>query len=71
VGCAMQAYEYYADVLADGHLSIPEHLKEKVKPNSKVRVMLLLEADDVVWDNLAVSQFAKGYSEADSLYDSL
>jgi hypothetical protein len=57
--------------LPDGHLSIPEHLKEKGKPNSRGRVMLFLEAEDTVWDKLAVSQFLQGYSEADSLYDSL
>jgi hypothetical protein len=67
----MQAYEYYADVLPDGHLSIPEYLKEKVKPNSRVRVMLLLEAQDTVWDKLTASQLLQGCSEADSLYDDL
>ena len=38
----MKAYEYYADVLTDGHLSIPKDLKDKLKPESKVRVMLYL-----------------------------
>ena len=27
----MKAYEYYAEVLSDGHLSIPEDLKDKLK----------------------------------------
>ena len=36
----MKAYEYYADVLSDGHLSIPENLKDKLKPESKVRITL-------------------------------
>ena len=67
----MQAYEYYAEVLPVGHLSIPEHLKKKVKPNSRVRVTVLLEAEDTVWNKLTVSQFVQGYSEADSLYDDL
>ena len=67
----MKAYEYYADVLPDGHLSIPEDLREKVKADSKVRVMLLLEDEDAVWDRLTISQFMKGYSDKDSIYDSL
>lgn len=67
----MKAYEYYAEVLPDGHLSIPEDLREKVKADSKVRVMLLLEDEDAAWDKLTISQFTKGYSEKDSIYDSL
>ncbi|MHC1729085.1 MAG: hypothetical protein AB9866_24330 [Syntrophobacteraceae bacterium] len=67
----MKAYEYYAEVLPDGHLSTPEELREKIKADAKVRVMLLLEDDDAVWDKHTVSQFVKGYSEKDSIYDSL
>ena len=67
----MKAYEYYADVLTDGHLSIPEDLKDKLKSESKVRVMLLLDDEDAVWSNFTMSQFLKGYSEEDSIYDKL
>lgn len=67
----MKAYEYYAEVLPDGHLSIPDDLREKVKTDSKVRVMLLLEDEDAAWDKFTISQFMKGYSEKDSIYDSL
>ena len=67
----MKAYEYYAEVLPVGHLSIPEDLREKVKADSKVRVMLLLEDEDAAWDKFTISQFMKGYSEKDSIYDSL
>ncbi len=67
----MKAYEYYADVLSDGHLSIPENLKDKLKPDSKVRIMLLLEEENSVWNKFTVSQFMNGYSEKDAIYDSL
>ncbi len=67
----MKAYEYYAKVLSDGHLSVPESLKEKLKPETKVRVMLLLEDEETDWNNFAMSQFLKGYSEKDAIYDSL
>lgn len=67
----MKAYEYYADVLSDGHLSIPENLKDKLKPDSKVRIMLLLEDENSVWNKFTVSQFMDGYSEKDAIYDSL
>lgn len=67
----MQAYEYYAEVLSDGHLSIPENLKDKLKPDSKVRVMVLVDDEDAAWNNFAMSQFLKGYSEKDAIYDRL
>lgn len=67
----MQAYEYYAEVLSDGHLSIPENLKDKLKPDSKVRVMVLIDDEDAAWNNFAMSQFLKGYSEKDAIYDRL
>jgi len=67
----MKAYEYLANVLPDGHLSMPKNLKDKLKPDSKVRVMLLLEDEDTVWTNLTISQFSRGYSEKDAIYDKL
>jgi hypothetical protein len=67
----MKAYEYYGEVLADGHLSIPEGLKDKLKADSKIRVMLLLDDEEAAWDKLSTSQFLKGYSEKDAIYDNL
>jgi hypothetical protein len=67
----MKAYEYYGKVLPDGHLSLPEDLKEKLKTDSKIRVMLLLDEDEKAWDQLSMSQFLKGYSEKDAIYDNL
>jgi len=67
----MKAYEYLAEILPDGHLSIPENLKDKLTGESKIRVMLLLEDDDALWNNFALSQFLEGYSEKDAIYDSL
>ncbi|HYA43182.1 MAG TPA: hypothetical protein VEF34_17900 [Syntrophobacteraceae bacterium] len=67
----MKAYEYYAEILPDGHLSIPEDLRGKLKLDSKMRVMLLLEDDDTLWEKLRTSELAAGYPEEDSMYDSL
>jgi len=67
----MKAYEYYAEVLPDGHLSLPEGLRERIKGDTRVRVMVLLEDDDAAWNNLTMTQFLKGYSEKDTLYDNL
>ncbi len=67
----MKAYEYVAEVLSDGHLSIPKELKGKLKPESKIRVMLLFDDEDIAWNNFAMSQFLEGYSEKDAIYDEL
>lgn len=38
----MKAYEYLAKVLPDGHLPMPENLRDKINPYSKIRVMPLV-----------------------------
>jgi hypothetical protein len=67
----MKAYEYYGEILPDGHLSLPEDLKDKLKTDSKIRVMLLIDEDEKAWDQLLMSHFLKGYSEKDAIYDNL
>jgi len=67
----MKTYEYYGEILPDGHLSLPEDLKEKLKTDSKIRVVLLLDEDEKAWDQLSMSQFLKGYSKKDAIYDNL
>lgn len=67
----MKAYEYLAEILPDGHLSIPEDLKGKLSGESKIRVMLLLEDEEAAWRNFAVSEFMSGYSAKDAIYDKL
>ncbi|OGW09409.1 MAG: hypothetical protein A2W75_08250 [Nitrospinae bacterium RIFCSPLOWO2_12_39_15] len=67
----MKAYEYLAEILPDGHLSIPEDLKGKLSGESKIRVMLLLKDENAQWSNFAAAEFMKGYSKKDAMYDSL
>ena len=67
----MKAYEYEGKILPDGHLSIPEDLKSKLRLDSKIRVMLLLDEEEIAWDRMSISQFLKGYSEKDTIYDNL
>ncbi len=67
----MKTYEYEGKVLPDGHLSIPEDLKGKLKSDSKIKVMLLVDDEEAAWDKLSMSQFLKGYPEKDTIYDKL
>jgi len=67
----MKAYEYYGEVLPDGHLSLPADVREKLTGDSRVRVVLLLEDEDADWREFTMSQFLKDYAEKDSVYDDL
>jgi len=52
----MKAYEYYAKIMPDGHLSLPEDFKNKIKGDTKIRVMMLIEEDEAAWKGLSMSQ---------------
>ena len=65
----MKAYEYEGEILPDVHLSIPEDLRSKLKSDSKIKVMLLVDDEEAAWDKMSMSQFLKGYSEKDTIYD--
>lgn len=63
----MRAYEYMAELLPDGHLSVPEKIKNILTGESKIRVMLLLEEE--AWRNFTVAEFMSRYDEKDAIYD--
>ncbi|MBI5606690.1 MAG: hypothetical protein HY879_25445 [Deltaproteobacteria bacterium] len=67
----METYEYIAEILSDGHLSVPDNLKDKLKEMAQVKVMLLIGDEESDWKNFTMSQFLKGYSEKDAIYDDL
>jgi hypothetical protein len=67
----METYEYIAEVLSDGHLSVPDNLKDKLKDLAQVKVMLLIGEQESDWNNFTMSQFVRGYSEKDAIYDDL
>jgi len=67
----MRAYEYMAELLPDGHLSVPEKIKNILTGESKIRVMLLLEDEDAAWHNFTVAEFMSGYDAKDAIYDNL
>jgi len=67
----MKAYEYYAEILPDGHLSVPEKIKDMLTGESKIRVMLLLEDEKAAWRNFTVAEFISGYNAKDAIYDNL
>jgi cupin superfamily acireductone dioxygenase involved in methionine salvage len=69
----MKTYEYYAEILEDGHLSIPENIRDEVKAKAetKIKVILMFDDEEKAWDAITMSQFLKGYSDKDAIYDNL
>jgi hypothetical protein len=72
-GNRMKTYEYYAEILEDGHLSIPENIRDEVKAKAetKIKVILMFDDEEKAWDAITMSQFLKGYSDKDAIYDNL
>ncbi len=71
----MIAYELSAKVTSDGQLDIPSVFAEMLPRGQVVRLLVLIDesADDeeAAWSRLTAEQFLAGYSEADSIYDTL
>ena len=71
----MIAYELPAKVTSEGQLDIPSAFAEMLPRGQVVRLLVLIDesADDeeAAWSRLTAEQFLAGYSEADSIYDTL
>ena len=67
----MKAYECYANLLANGQLSVPLEIMNKLKASSKIRLKIFVGDEDSEWDDFSMSLFFNGYSEEDAIYDSL
>ena len=71
----MIALEFRSKI-RNNRIAIPARIKSKFKldPEKDVRVIVFIEDPDEIYDDLdfkqaAASEFLKGYSETDSIYD--
>jgi len=67
----MEVYEYYGRVAEDGHLTLPEELRQKLDQQSKIRIMLFVEDEEAQWRKGSAVRFFQGYDEEDSIYDTI
>ena len=71
----MKAYEFPAEVNADGKIRLPEIILKRIPNDQTIRVIIFIsEADDEekqMWSKVTAEQFLAGYSESDSIYDTL
>ena len=72
----MKAYELPLKITSEGKLELPEDLMAELPLDQLVRVIVLVpEPSDsdpaATWDHLTAEQFFTGYSQADSVYDTI
>jgi hypothetical protein len=69
----MKTLEFNATLDTESKLRVPKELAAQIPAQEAVRVIVLLpenqESRD--WNRLSTEQFLAGYSESDSIYDSL
>ena len=61
---------------ADGKLELPEAVLKKLTVGQRVRLILIVDDEsntdsETAWRQATEEQFLKGYSPADSIYDTL
>ncbi|HOP31286.1 MAG TPA: hypothetical protein P5120_16530 [Spirochaetota bacterium] len=42
----MHAYECYGEMLEDGHLKIPDEVKSQISPNSRVKLVIMIDDNE-------------------------
>ncbi len=72
----MKAYEFAAEVMADGHLTLPESSLAQLAGHHAVKVIVLVQdapeaEEEVEWQAMAAEQLLAGYCEADAVYGDL
>ncbi len=69
----MKALEFKSKI-KNNKIQIPENVQSQLKKENDVRVIVLIEdpdevCDDIDFKNAAASNFLRGYSESDTIYD--
>lgn len=72
----MKAYELPVKVTPEGELELPETLRTLLPRDQVIRLIILIpepsgSKEQDAWARLTAEQFLEGYSEADSIYDTI
>jgi hypothetical protein len=73
----MKAYEFPAQVNAEGKIELPDAVLQQLSYNQQLKVIILVneksedEKDNQAWHRLAGEQLLKGYSQEDAIYDTI
>lgn len=64
----MKVFEVPVKLSKEGRVELPNELVNLVRA-SHTRMFLLIDSDEESWAGLSQAQFAAGYADADSIYD--
>ncbi len=72
----MKAYELSLQITEEGKFDLPADLAAELPRGQGLRVIILVpdgadSQEDDAWDRLTTEQFLAGYSDADSIYDTI
>ncbi|QIR37636.1 hypothetical protein HCG51_13555 [Tolypothrix sp. PCC 7910] len=73
----MKAYDFPANVTAEGKIELPNAALQNLANNQQVKVIILVnepteeKQEQAAWHHLATEQLLKGYSEDDAIYDTI
>jgi hypothetical protein len=75
-GPKIKAYELPLKLTEEGKFDLPADLAAELPRSELLRVIILIpepadRRQDAVWDHLTAQEFLAGYSEADSVYDTI
>ncbi|MEK7396615.1 MAG: hypothetical protein AAB116_06730 [Candidatus Poribacteria bacterium] len=71
----MKAYEFSAEINADGKIKLPEIILKRIPNDQTIRVIIFIsettDEEKQMWSEMTAEQFLAGYSESDNIYDTL
>jgi hypothetical protein len=68
----MKAIEFRSELGPNQTLRVPADIAAGIPQGQTVRVLILIdEATDQDWEQLAAEEFGKGYADSDAIYDQL
>ena len=73
----MRVYEVPIDMTPEGKLELPEALMDRMVQGQSVRLIALVDESeddkeyDRDWARVTAEQFLAGYSDSDSIYDTI
>jgi hypothetical protein len=68
----MKAYEFALRLNEQGTVELPPQVKAAIEAGAQAKLIVLVEEfedEEKAWEEMAAREFFKGYSQADSIYD--
>ena len=67
----MKAIEFEGKLVGQRSIPVPDDVARELPADSRVRVILLFDAEDPDWRALSAERFAAAYAPEDNVYEEL